>query len=157
MDVRMGKKEDLPIIKEWLRESWLAHVDHEPELVNRDVMEKTDLKNYFKDCFNGSEKSFVLIAQEENRMAGVLKVNIEKIQRFFNQHKVLYLDDIYVLPEFRGRGVSEMLILEAEKLAQKKKIKWLKARVYEFNIPEQKVMGKNGFKKVYGEYFKILG
>jgi GNAT superfamily N-acetyltransferase len=154
--VRLGKTEDLTIIMKWLEASWLMHAENEPEFIKKEVMEKTDLKNYFKDCFNGSGKSYIFIAQEGWQMAGVLKVNIEKVQRFFSQDKAVYLDDIYVKPEFRGRGVSERLMAEAEKLAKRRKIKWLKARVYEFNIPAQKLMTRNKFKKVDAEYFKVL-
>lgn len=140
----------------WLKESWINHVDHDPEFINREIIEKSDLKNYFKDCFNGSGKSFAILAKEGEKYAGVLKVNIEKIEKFFNETKILFLDDLYVEESFRGKGVSAKLIEAAEKLAKEKKIKWTKARVYEFNIPAQKVFDKNGFKKLYSEYFKII-
>lgn len=156
MNIRYGTQEDANKYGKYLKEMWLMHVDNEPEFVNRKVVEQSDLKDYFENCFNGSGKSYLFIAEENGGFAGLCKVNIEEIQKFFNQTTILYLDDIYVREEFRKKGVAKLLIAQTEILAKQKGIKWLKCRVYSFNSPAQNLFKLSGFKALYSEYFKVL-
>lgn len=155
MEIRKGTRKDLPTVKEHLRKMWLRH-DDKTGMMNRKVLEETDMKNYFKDCFNRSGRSILLIAEEEGGIVGFLKLNIEKLQKFFKEKRVVYLDDGYVIREYRKRGVMQKLIEEAEVVARKKKIKWLKGRIYVFNEPAQKMAKSVGLKPLYAEYFKEL-
>lgn len=156
MIIRQGTKKDVQKIKKYLIDSWLNHVDEEPEFLNRPIIEKSDLSSYFEDCFNGSKLSYFFIAEENSKIAGFLKVNIQELQPFFNETKVLYLDDGYVFEEYRGKGISKLLNQEAETLAKKLGIKWLKARVYQFNKSAQSALEKQGFKNLYSEWFKVI-
>ncbi len=156
MNIRRGIKEDVKSISKFLKEMWFMHVDNEPKFINRKVIKESDLASYFEDTFNGSNKSFLLIAEEKDEFIGLCKVNIQELQRFFNETKILYIDDIYVVKDFRKKGVAGKLLKEAEVIAKQNNIKWVKARVYEFNKPGQKMMDKSGYKSLYSEYFKIL-
>lgn len=156
MEFRIGIKEDISDIAEVLKSSWLMHADNEASYINRSVIENSNLEEYFTDCFNGSEKSYLLLALIDKNIAGFAKVNIEEIQKFFNETKIMYIDDIYTFEQYRKRGVSSFVLKEAEKLAKEKGIKWLKARVYNFNTPAQATFKSAGFKDLYSEYFKII-
>jgi len=156
MNLRYGTKEDVLKIRDELKGLWLMHVDNEPKFINKDIICKSDLKDYFKDCFNGSGKAHLLIAEIDNNIAGFTKVKIDQLQNFFNQDKVLYVDDIYTIKNFRNKGVSTFLLKQAEKLAKDKDIKWLKARIYSFNKPAQAAFLSAGYKNLYSEYFKII-
>lgn len=159
MNIRLGTKEDVEEVGVYLKEMWLMHSEEEPDFVSREVIEKYDsatIENYLKDCFKTGGKSSLLIAEENGEITGFLKVNAEKIQKFFKQTKVLYLDDLYVKEKYRGKGVAKVLIKEAESIAKKKKIRWLKARIYIFNKAAQKLAEKVELKPLYSEYFKIL-
>ena len=156
MKIRYGTKEDAEKISKCLKEMWFMHADQEPDYIDMEVLKKSDLKGYFKNCFDGSNKSYLLIAEKKEKLAGFCKLNIEKIQRFFKQRKVLYVDDVYILKDFRRKRVASTLLQEAERIANKRKIKWLKARVYTFNKPAQKLLNSLRYKSLYSEYFKIL-
>lgn len=156
MNIRYGTQEDANKYGKYLKEMWLMHVDKEPDFVNREIIEQSDLKGYFENCFNGSNKSYLFIAEENGEFAGLCKVNIEEIQKFFNQTTIIYIDDIYVKEEYRGKGVGNLLITQVEVLAKQKGIKWLKARIYTFNNQAQSLFKKNNFKPLYSEYFKTL-
>ena len=156
MNLRFGTKEDIEKIKEPLRGSWIAHVDHDPEFVNRPIMENSTLEEYFSVCFDGSGKSQLLIAEIDGEIAGFAKVDVREVEKFYNEQTVLYLDDLYTMEQYRRQGVAAFLLKEVENLAREKKIKWLKARAYTWNKPVQKANEAAGWKNLYSEWFKIL-
>lgn len=159
MNIRLGVKKDVPEIVKYLKEMWLMHCTEEPKYVSADKIgsySQNRIARYLKDCFNGSDKSYMLLAEEGGELAGFLKVDIIKIESFFIQTRALFLDDVYVKEKYRKQGIANNLILEAEKIAKKKKIKWLKCRIYEFNKPAQAMAKSSGFKSLYSEYFKII-
>lgn len=156
MLIRKGTIQDIPKVREFLLDSWLMHAKKESKFVNPKTFENTNLKNYLKNCFNHSYKSYLFIAEDNKEIAGLIKLNIEMIESFFYQNRVLYIDDIYVSKKFRQQGVAKKLIEAAEKIAKRRNIKWLKARIYQFNQPAQNTFNSNEFKPLYSEYFKIL-
>lgn len=159
MNIRFATKKDLPEVIGHLKGLWIIHGKNNPDFLNYEKMKKytdTRIRNYLNVCFDGSKKSYLLIAEEENQIAGFLKIDISEIQKFFVTSKVLYLDDIFVKKEFRGAGVAKLLLQEAEKIAKKRKIKMLKARIYTFNTSAQKMAESIGLTPLYSEYFKPL-
>ena len=159
MKIRLGTQRDIPDVAGYLKEMWLMHCDKELELLSNDVIGKysrNKISRHLKDCFNGSNKSYLLVAEENDELAGFLKLDVVKIQKFFKQTRVLYLDDAYVKEKYRRNGISKALHAEAEKIARKRKIRWLKARIYEFNKPAQGMAKSVGLRPLYSEYFKIL-
>jgi len=134
---------------------WLRH-DDETQMMDRKILRETDMKNYFKNCFDESGKSYLLVAEESGKMVGFLKVNVEKLQNFFREKKALYLDDGYIIKEYRNKGIMCRLIKKAEEIARERNIKWVKGRIYTFNIPAQKMAESIGLKPLYSEYFKKL-
>jgi GNAT superfamily N-acetyltransferase len=159
MKIRLGERKDASVVAGYLKEMWLMHCDMEPEYVSKKIIggySPERIKRYLKDCFNKSGKSYLLIAEENNELVGFLKADVVKIQRFFVENRVLFLDDGYVKKEYRRRGISKALQAEAEKIARKRKIKWIKGRIYEFNKPVQGLAESVGMRPLYSEYFKIL-
>ncbi|MFA6007664.1 MAG: GNAT family N-acetyltransferase [Candidatus Shapirobacteria bacterium] len=156
MIIRKGTIKDIPKIRVFLLDSWLMHANKEPKFVNPKTFENTNLKNYLKNCFNHSYKSYLFVAEDKEEIIGLIKLNIENIESFYYQKKALYIDDIYVSQDYRKQGISKKLIEATEKIAKKRNIKWLKARIYQFNQPAQNTFDSSGFKPLYSEYFKIL-
>ncbi len=160
MKIRLGSRGDVQEVAGFLKEMWLIHANNEPEYVSRKKIGAYPTRRiikYLEDCFNGSKKSYLLVAEEEGEIAGVLKADVRKVESFFVETKVLYLDDAYVKDKYRGKGLAKALQEEVEKIAKRRKIKWLKARIYEFNKPAQGVAKSAGMKRLYSEYFKNLG
>jgi GNAT superfamily N-acetyltransferase len=156
MKIRFGTKEDVAVVGPVLKKSWLMHVDNEPGFINREMIENADCSEYFSNCFDDSGKSKLLVAEIDGEVAGFAKIDFLTLQKFFNETRILYVDDIYTMEEYRGKGVARFVLEEVEKFAKEQNINWLKARVYTFNEPAQKTFESAGFKDVYSEYFKII-
>jgi diamine N-acetyltransferase len=156
MNIRPGTISDVPQIKSFLLDSWLMHAKKEPKFINPKTFENTNLKNYLKNCFNHSYKSYLFVAEDKEKIIGLIKLNIEMIESFFYQNRILYIDDIYVSQNYRKQGIAKKLIEIAVKIAKKRKLKWLKAKIYQFNQPAQRTFESNGFISLYSEDFKIL-
>ncbi|AHB40196.1 N-acetyltransferase GCN5 [candidate division WWE3 bacterium RAAC2_WWE3_1] len=155
MKIRKATKKDIPKIRRGLLESWLSHVDNEPMYYNRDRVEKSDIDTYYTNAMD-SVDSFVLIIEENGKFIGFGKADIQKIEPWYKEQKVLYIDDIYIEKEFRKKGCAKTLLQEFEKMAKTRDIKWIKARVYSFNEPAKKLNASFGFYPLYSEYFKII-
>jgi GNAT superfamily N-acetyltransferase len=159
MKIRLGERRDVDEVAGCLKEMWLMHCDMEPDFVSKrkiSAYSPERIKRYLKDCFSKSGKSYLLIAEDNDKMIGFLKADVVKIQSFFVENRVLYLDDGYVKEEYRRRGVSKVLQAEAEKIAKRRGIRWLKGRIYEFNKPAKEYAKSVGMRPLYSEYFKIL-
>ena len=159
MDIRLGTQKDATQIANLLKTLWVMHAENNPDFLNEKKIKgytTSHITKYLSVCFEKNPKSYLLIADDHGTIAGFLKIDIIKIQPFFMENKVLYLDDIFVKEEYRGQGVSGYLQQEAEKIAKKKKIKMLKARIYTFNSPAQKMAKSMGLTPLYSEYFKPL-
>ena len=130
------------------------HAHKEPNYINGAVIEKDSIKKYY-DSIDG-KTTFLIIAEEGDKLVGFLKVVIKEIEPFFLLSKVLYLDQIYVLEKFRNQGVAKLLLKEAEEIARRENIVLLKARVYQFNAPAQQAIKSAKFTQLYSEYFKMI-
>lgn len=68
----------------------------------------------------------VLVAEQDGMTVGIASYYFYKISTFSGK-KVLYLEDLYILPEFRGNGIGRRFIDELKKIAKEKncgKIEW---------------------------------
>lgn len=68
----------------------------------------------------------VLVAEQDGITIGIASYYFYKISTFSGK-KVLYLEDLYILPEFRGKGIGHRFITELKNIAKDKgcgKIEW---------------------------------
>lgn len=154
--IRKGTRDDIPEIKKCLIDSWVNHAKNVSNLLDEDRMRKSDIDGYYKKAFANPETSFIFIAEVDGKFAGFQRSDIQEIPNFFKYNKILYLDDIYVLPEFREQGIATKLIQESEKKAKELGIKRLQARVYSFNKPTQKLLSKLDYSSPYATWDKLL-
>lgn len=157
MEVRYGSKEDIDRIRDSLKSMWMMHIEKAPGYIDPDAFVSSDLEEYYKHCFDGSDAAYLLVAEESGEIAGFAKADIKEIQSFFFEKRVLYIDDIFTEERFRGKGVASLLLKRAEELARSKGLKWMKARIYAFNDAAQRTFASAGYQNLYSEYFKKLG
>lgn len=155
--IRKGTPKDIPQIEACLIDSWVEHAIHEPELLDKERMEKSDIDGYYKKAFENSKTSFVIVAEVDGKFVGFQRADIQEIPAFFKDNRILYLDDLCVLPEFRRMGIATLLIKEAEKIANQNKIKRLQGRVYTFNKPVQKLLTGLGYRSPHATWDKVIG
>ena len=154
--IRKATDKDIPQIKKCLIDSWVDHAIHVPELLDEERMKKSNIEKYYSKALNSPKTSFVIVAELDGKFAGFQRADIQKIPDFFKSNKIIYLDDAYVLPEFRRKGIATVLIKEIEKIAKKNKIKRLQGRVYTYNKSTQKLLTKLGYKTPYATWDKVL-
>ena len=96
--------------------------------------EKENMENYLQESFsierlaseitdNNSEFYF---ASFENKLAGYLKVNFGPAHTELKDRKALEIERIYVLSEFQGKQVGQLLYEKAIYIAKQKKAEYVR-------------------------------
>ncbi|AKM82368.1 TPA: GNAT family N-acetyltransferase [Candidatus Berkelbacteria bacterium] len=154
--IRQGKPEDISQTKNHLIELWVEHSKHEPDLLDEEKMRNTDAESHYNKCLENPDKNFVFVAEDSGKIVGFLASYIDEIPAFFEHPTILYLDEIFVLPDYRRQGVAQSLILQAENIAKEKGIKRIQARVYTFNTGMHKFLESMGYRAPYATWDKTL-
>ncbi len=136
--IRPATPDDIPLILEFIRE--LAAYEREPEAA---VAREEDLR---RDGWGPEPKFRVLIADWERRPAG--------FALFFYNYSTwqgrpgLYLEDLFVRPEFRGRGIGKALLVRLARLAVEEGCGRFQWQVLDWNQPSIDFYEARGAKKM---------
>ena len=125
--IRESTREDAPLILDFIKE--LAIYEREPNAVVATV------DDILRDGFsNEAERRFsVIIAEWDGKPAGFAFY-------FFNYSTWLgkpglYLEDLFVFPSMRGKGIGKALLAELAKIATAKNCYGMKWQVLDWNQP----------------------
>jgi GNAT superfamily N-acetyltransferase len=123
--IRAAERRDIPQILSFIRA--LAEYEREPDAV---TATEADLE---RDGFGPTPFYSCLIAEQDGRPAGFAFY-------FFNYstwlgRPGLYLEDLFVLPEFRGYGVGRALLQRVAAIAVEKGCPRLQWEVLDWNQP----------------------
>jgi len=123
--LRLATRNDVPLILDFIRA--LAEYEREPDAVlATEAMLETEL-------FGEHPGAEVVIAEADRRPAG--------FALFFHNFSTwlgrrgLYLEDLFVRPEFRGRGVGQVLMAYLAKLALERGCGRFEWSVLDWNTP----------------------
>ncbi len=94
-------------------------------------------------------------AELGNRAIGYLKINFGQSQTELQDDKALEIERIYVLKEFHGKKVGQLLYDHAIKIAKQKNTEYVWLGVWEENHRAQKFYKKNGFVEFDKHLFKL--
>ncbi len=124
LSIRPSGREDVPVLYEMIRE--LA--DSEKSL-DKLTTTQTDLMN---DGFGPEPKFRALIADWEGKPAGYAL--------FFACYSTwrgpqIFLEDLYIRAEFRGKGVTTNLMAQVAKIAVTRKCRAVRWEVLDWNTP----------------------
>ena len=155
LNIRKATPADIPLILQFIRE--LAEYEHAPEEA---VATSEDLR---RDGFSGEPRFFVEIAEWDGEPAGFALW-------FFNystwQGKAgLYLEDLFVRPRFRRKGIGKALLVHLAGVAIEKGCGRYQWQVLDWNTPAIKFYESLGAKvmkewltmRVTGEALHRLG
>ena len=125
--IRSARPEDIPLIHSLVRE--LAEYEREPDSVR--IGEAELARDGFPD--NGGERYFeCLIAEDDGQPAGfALFFPIYSTWR----GRCLHLEDLFVRPQFRGRGIGKALLTRVAALAQERGCRLIFWHVLDWNQP----------------------
>ncbi|MFI5132172.1 MAG: GNAT family N-acetyltransferase [Chitinophagales bacterium] len=89
----------------------------------------------------------VVVAESDNRIIGSGYARIEKSKTYLQHSNHAYLGFMYVLPEFRGKGINKRIIETLQDWAMLQNVPELRLEVYYENINAIKAYEKIGFSK----------
>jgi len=95
------------------------------------------------------------LARLENKLIGYLKVNFAGAQTELKENKGMEIERIYVLKEFQGKAVGQLLFLKALEMAKQKDVDYLWLGVWEKNTGAIRFYKKNGFVPFNTHIFKV--
>ena len=123
LKIKKAKIKDVPLILSFIKE--LAEFE---KLTHEVVASEKDLR---ENLFGPKKFAEVLIAFYDNESAGMAL--------FFHNYSTfegkpgIYLEDLYVKPEFRGKGIGKSLLLKLIRIAGKRKCGRVEWAVLDWN------------------------
>ncbi len=146
--IRKAESRDVPTMLQFIRE--LAEYEREPQAV---VATEADL---LRDGFGPSPRYFCLVAEWDGAPAG--------FAFYFHTYSTwlgkwgLYLEDLFVRPAYRGKGIGKRLLVEIARIAVAEKCGRVNWQVLDWNAPAIDFYRKLGA-KMLGEWetFRLAG
>ena len=89
----------------------------------------------------------VVVAETNNTIIASGYARIDKSKPFLKHQQHAYLGFMYVLPEYRGKGINKLIIDTLKNWAASQNIHEFRLEVYFDNIPAIKAYEKIGFSK----------
>lgn len=145
LSIRNAVDADIPLILDFIRH--LATYEREPDAV---VATEGDLR---RDGFGPEPKYRCVIAEWNNQPAG--------FAFFFYNYSTwrgqpgLYLEDLFVLPEMRGKGIGKALLQHLAQIALRDHCYGIRWMVLEWNEPALKFYDSLGA-ELLGEWETML-
>ena len=99
----------------------------------------------------------VVIAETDNKIIASGYARIDKSKSFLKHEKHAYLGFMYVLPEFRGKGLNKRIIDNLKNWAASQHINEFRLEVYYDNVAAIKAYEKIGFSRYSLEMRYNLG
>lgn len=117
--------------------------------IKAEQLDKEHLNKALRDIINN--ESVVLCAFDDQKLAGFVIFGPSG-QSIFTEERTGFIYDLYVMPNYRGRGVAQKLIADCYKLTEEMGFKTIALNVFSKNKPARKLYEKLGFK----EYTMVL-
>jgi len=124
---------------------------------------KEDMQKYLVEGFSTEKLKTELtdknaefyFAELDDKVIGYLKVNFGQSQTEIKDENALEIERIYVLKEFHGKKVGQMLFDKAIELAKKRNVEYVWLGVWEQNTRAIRFYEKNGFVAFDKHIFKL--
>jgi len=150
MRIRKAKLSDWP---EYYRLFRLIYKDSHQRLLSGFLQELSSLtkdhKKHAKEEFRKSifsKNQALFLAQEGDQVVGLIGGSIVKFPKYYASNREGFIDWIFVLKKFRGKGTATELKKELFGWFKEKKLKFVGLEVLEKNSHAQKIYDKWGFK-----------
>ena len=144
--------EDLQIISKQTFFETFANENSESDMRNY-LDENLSLDTLKKELFNTKSEFYVLSFNE--KIIGYLKLNFGEAQTELKNNTSLEIERIYVLKEFHGQNMGQLLYNKALEIATKLSIKEIWLGVWEKNSRAISFYKKNGFIEFDTHIFKL--
>ena len=130
----------------------------------RESNSEQNMENYLEEAFSIEKLTREVVnpfsefyfARLEDNIVGYLKINAAGAQTDLNDRKSMEIERIYVLKEFHGKNVGQLLYDKAIQIAKAKLLDYVWLGVWERNPRAIKFYSKNGFIE-FDKHSFILG
>ncbi len=124
---------------------------------------ENDMKKYLDESFSiqkiteelSNKSSKFYFAKDGEVIIGYLKVNFEGAQTELKDNKALEIERIYVLKEYHGKRVGQLLYEKAIQIAKQENTDYVWLGVWEENQRAINFYKKNGFEEFDKHIFKL--
>lgn len=131
LSIRKAKRSDYEEMNEMLCELHKYHVAHKPEIYRE--AEYFFSESEYAEMLNGMEQHFVVSVAEDG-ISGFAWARVnQKGSRFEKDRTNLWIEGVYVKPEYRGLGIAQTLLAEMMKIAEERKADSVESMVWAFN------------------------
>jgi len=152
MKIRKAKKQDIKQIKNLVIKLFSTWDKIDPaDKLDKDWFNKPKANKFYTDIINKQDK-LLLVAEENNNLIAYLLLETQFRDPFLKGNRIGYISELYVLPRYRGKGISKALLNQGEKWFKKKKFKWIQVSTHSRDKPAIKFWEKKGFKE-FNKYF----
>jgi GNAT superfamily N-acetyltransferase len=125
LKIRPAGRDDVTVLLSLIRE--LATYEKKPHKV---VATDNDL---LRDAFGPQPKFRALIASWDDESAGY--ASFFYFYSTYQGRPALFIEDLFVLDKFRGKGIGKALLAEVAKIALQEKCYGLRWEVLDWNLP----------------------
>jgi len=101
------------------------------------------------------ENAEIYFAQQDNEVIGYLKVNFGESQTELKDNKALEIERIYVLKDYHGKMIGQILYDKVLEVAQHRNVDYIWLGVWEENPKAINFYKKNGFVEFDKHIFKL--
>lgn len=139
MKIRNAQLEDMKEILDFLIKT--------PELQGCGGMDAVYSQDYVVDCIEDKKINLMLVAEEDNKIVGILMAEI------WDKKKYSFFVNFAVLPGYRSKGIGTKLYKEYEEYCKNRGLKIITALVQTSNKIMQHFCEKREYKKGHEFYF----
>lgn len=94
-----------------------------------------------------SKEAEVVVVEYKGRVIASGYAKIKSARHYLDHEVFAYLGFMYTHPDFRGKGVNQMVVDALRQWSETRGLKEIRLTVYDDNLPAVKAYEKVGFKK----------
>ena len=145
IQIRKIQKEDIEKIIPLLEQISTLHINMRPDIFKEKT--ESNIEKDILDIINNEEK-ISLVAEEKEKILGIIVLKIKKVINHINlkNSKVLWIEELCVDENNRGKGIGKILINNAKEIAKDLKCERVELNCWEANKDAIAFYEKQGMK-----------
>lgn len=140
--IRKAKREDMIALDELLFLFEKEHSEKYYPLIVPEVMAKEESVR----VWNKFDSMIVLLAEDKGKIVGFAYGEVKNAKKHGYKSNIGVIGNLYVKPEYRGRGIGEKLMKKLMSILSKSKVSEIRVEVFADNTPAKNLYEKLGFK-----------
>lgn len=144
----MAEPKDVDVIAEMFGRMYSLNSEFDPLLQVHDEVEERLRKRLMEELNN--RDALIAVAEDEDKVVGAVRVRLET-REFYVPEKMAIIEEIYVMPAFRRKGIGEKLVDYVTSELAKRGARSIMARFPAKNVIAVSFYTKRGFREIHYE------